>query len=112
MMPIGSSEPGRIVLASRSQNVRNTPPRREENKKRCLWSGPISKRTQWGTIKPTNPMIPLTDTEEEARRVERTKKIFLVRFTGQPRDRAVSSPMTRRFMSLASQEQIKKHRMN
>jgi hypothetical protein len=36
MMPIGSSDPDRMVLASTSQNIRKTPPMMEEEKKRYL----------------------------------------------------------------------------
>ena len=86
MIPIGNSVGKRRVLARKSVKTRKIPPVREENKKRYLWSGPIKMRIQWGTIKPTKPMIPLTETETAASRVERAKKIFLTRFTGQPKD--------------------------
>jgi len=36
MMPIGSSDPEKIVLARKSQNIRKTPPMMEEEKKRYL----------------------------------------------------------------------------
>lgn len=62
IIPTGISIGEIIVLAIVSANIINIAPSSADAGRRILWSGPINSLTIWGIIKPTNPMIPLTDT--------------------------------------------------
>jgi len=99
--PTGSSDGAKTSRAMRSEISRNNPPARAECRKSRRWSGPIISLTACGTISPTNPIIPATETEKEASQVARIRKTLRTVLTGQPSDRAVSSPRLSKFISPA-----------
>ena len=62
IIPTGISLGDRIVLAIVSDIKRTTPPAIAEVGYNILWSGPTIILKICGVIKPTNPIIPLTET--------------------------------------------------
>ncbi len=53
----------RRVRAMVSEAMRKEAPSKAEAGRRRRWSGPKSNRTEWGTIRPTKPINPHTETE-------------------------------------------------
>lgn len=94
MMPRGIS----TVEASRamvSTSRRKAAPIDIDAHMRRTWSGPTSFRARWGTTRPIQPMLPLTDTEVEVSRVAQAIMSHRYRRTLTPSMRASSSPMAR-----------------
>src|SRR5439155_25774242 len=99
--PTGSSAGPSIVRASVSAQVRKAPPPRNEAGRRRRWSGPSRRRSRWGTIKPTKPIMPLIDTAAPTSSDAATNTARRARSTSTPSWRAPSSPAARRFKSSA-----------
>jgi hypothetical protein len=61
--PTGNSVGARRVLANVSEAMRKEAPINAAEGRRRRWSGPKMSRTEWGTIRPTKPIRPHTETE-------------------------------------------------
>ena len=61
--PTGNSIGARIVLARVSDAIRKEAPSNAEAGMRRRWSGPKISRTECGTIRPTKPIRPHTETD-------------------------------------------------
>ena len=99
--PTGISNGAITVLATVSAVTSSMAPTRAEAGRRNRWSGPQIIRTTWGTISPTNPINPLTDTTAPVIREAKTKAVFFTLSTSTPSSQAVSSPRERRLRSRA-----------
>src|SRR5262249_47783564 len=60
--PTGISVGASSVRAAASAQTRKIAPPRNEAGISSRWSEPITRRRQWGTMRPTKPTTPLTDT--------------------------------------------------
>ena len=69
MAPTGSWAGDIIVLAIVSAVTRYAPPIKKDAGITILLSTPKMNLQTWGTSKPTNPIIPLTDTTEPINRL-------------------------------------------
>jgi hypothetical protein len=95
IIPTGSSVAPKTTLESVSAvTIIKAPPRRENNK-RFLCLGPTTRRMIWGTIKPTNPMIPQKATVTEVARVVRMRRVRRILLTDTPTERADASSRRR-----------------
>ncbi len=91
--PIGISVGENKVLAAVSHNKRNIAPASAETGINLLWLGPVIKRTAWGMINPTNPIVPQKQTLTAVIIEAISKSIFFRSPALMPRDTAVSSPV-------------------
>ena len=62
MTPTGISVGCAAVLAIVSHIIIKAAPPKYEKGRSILWSEPTISLMQWGIIRPTNPIVPLTDT--------------------------------------------------
>ena len=95
---MGSSE-GKIALEIVSADISRIAPPKKQAGIRMRLSGPRSRRRKWGTISPTNPMIPDTDTQIAVISEAQTSNIFLVFPVSIPSDAAVLAPSAMMFRS-------------
>ncbi len=98
MIPTGISKFVRL-LAIVSANIMNAAPPAMLNGTRLLWSGPVIILTRWGTIRPTQPMMPLTETAILTANEEAAIKIILSLFTFTPSVFTSFSPLLIAFSS-------------
>ncbi len=93
-MPTGNSCAGRRVRAATSAQQRKMAPttKLSGTNRRC--GTPTTRRTAWGTIRPTKPMAPDTATSVPVTAAASTIRPRLMRSTGMPRLCAGSSPMS------------------
>ena len=75
-MPTGISVGLIRVRAKVSVRTIKIPPDIAATGKSILWSGPTTKRTPWGIIKPTNPIVPLAATAVATVRELITSSVF------------------------------------
>jgi hypothetical protein len=61
--PTGNSTGARRILANVSEAMRNEAPMSADVGMRSRWSGPKMRRLPWGTINPTKPINPHTETD-------------------------------------------------
>ena len=92
IIPTGISKSVRL-LAIVSADIMNAAPPAMLNGTRLLWSGPTIILTRCGTISPTQPIIPLTDTAIPTARDDAPIKTILSLFTFTPNALASSSPI-------------------
>lgn len=100
IIPMGTSVGLKINLAKVSAKVRNMAPDRALKGTRILLSGPTISLDTWGTIRPTKPIIPPTDTAVAVTKDPKTRMIFLMNSVLTPRCSATSSPVKIAFKSL------------
>ena len=93
IIPTGISEVVRL-LAAVSQITINAPPNTIDtgSSLRCL--GPVSRRTTWGTTRPTKPMIPVTEITDAVRRLDANRTFLFTNSIFTPNWVAVSSPVS------------------
>jgi hypothetical protein len=102
IIPTGSSVVPKIILAKVSAvTIIKAPPKREK-RRRFLCLGPTTNRIMWGTINPTNPIIPQKATVTEVAKVESPKRRRRIRLTETPTERAEASSKRRISSSLVS----------
>ena len=100
IIPMGSSVGENRVRAAVSHSSRKIAPAKADTGISRLWSGPVRKRTAWGTIKPTKPIVPQKHTLIAVIIEATTNRIFFKRLAFIPRETAVSSPVDRIFRFL------------
>lgn len=91
---------GRNALVIVSAKSRSMPPPTKQAGRSALLSGPTINRRRWGMMRPTNPIIPETDTQAAVIRdalINNTLRTFSVSI---PRASDVLEPRDIIFMSL------------
>lgn len=98
--PTGNSvEPRAFLEIVSAQSIMRAPPAIALGSN-FLCNGPTTNRIMWGTIKPTNPMIPQNDTIAEVATLDKANKMILTFFKGRPTDIADPSSSNRISISL------------
>ena len=95
MTPMGTSPGAITVRATRSATTRKAPPATSERGITARLEVPTRRRTVCGTMMPTKPMRPLTDTAAAVASEAATTTVIRMRSTGRPRLAASSSPTAR-----------------
>ncbi len=95
-----------IVSAQRSKLA----PARADAGSNFLLSGPTKKRIRWGTIRPTKPMIPETETHTAVTSEAVTRRMTLTLLVSTPREAADRSPSDMTFRSRAKKTKTKNPR--
>src|SRR5688500_4071163 len=92
MTPIGISAGATAVRARRSTRMRNEAPKRTESGNTWRYEVPASSLIAWGTMIPTNPIKPATDTAAAVASDAATTTTTRSRPTFRPRLSASRSP--------------------
>src|SRR5919108_2067192 len=90
--PIGISAGATAVRAPTSTRIRNEAPNRTDSGRTCRDEPPARRRTVWGTMIPTNPIRPATDTAAAVASDAATTTTSRSLATWRPRLSASSSP--------------------
>ena len=99
-MPTGTSKPLISERAIVSDNSINIAPKTKDAFSKNLCSLPKISLMKCGTIRPTKPMIPLTDTAMDVRSAHISSMFLFNLFVSRPIVMASSSPITRTLRSL------------
>jgi len=105
--PMGTST-GRTALVIVSAPRSSPAPARLEAGINFLLSAPVKKRIRCGTIRPTKPIMPDTDTQTAVMKDAVTRRIILTLPAEMPNELADRSPRDMIFRSRAKNRQIKK----
>ena len=97
--PTGISLGEITVRESRSASTISEAPASSETGSSPRCPGPISRRTTWGTTRPTKAMMPLTETASAVSTPAVTSSSRLVRSTSTPSSSARFSPCSRMSIS-------------